>query len=116
MPSYLSGPGASGVVLFLDAGAEAAAQVMCAAVPMEEQAMRAVMPMEERAMRAAVPVENVSVAWGSAAVQRQILPRMHKRRVEFCSLSQSLIDSAELMRKIQENIYYKLLLNEADLN
>lgn len=28
----------------------------------------------------------------------------------------SLIDLAELMRKTQENIYYKLLLNEADLN
>lgn len=54
--------------------------------------------------------------WDSAAVQRQVLLRMHKRRVEFCLLSQSLIDLAELMRKIQENVYYKLLLNEADLN
>lgn len=52
----------------------------------------------------------------SVASQRQFLLRMHKRRVEFCSLSRGLIDSAELMRKIQENIYYKLLLNEIDLN
>lgn len=52
----------------------------------------------------------------SIASQRQVLLRMCKRRVEFCSLSQGLIDSAELMRKIQENIYYKLLLNEIDLN
>lgn len=31
--------------------------------------------------------------------------RMHKIRTEFCLLSQSLIDLAELMRKIEENIY-----------
>lgn len=85
---------ASGVVLFLDAGAEVAEQAMCAVVP----------------------TEDATVAWGSAAVQRQVLLRMRKRRVELCSLSQSLIDLAELMRKIQENVYYKLLLNEAVLN
>lgn len=52
----------------------------------------------------------------SVASQRQVLLRMCKRRVELCSLSQGLMDSAELMRKIQENIYYKILLNEIDLN
>lgn len=52
----------------------------------------------------------------SVASQRQILLRMRKRRVEFCSLSRGLIDSAELKRKKQENIYYKLLVNEIDLN
>lgn len=58
---------------------------------------------------------DASVVWGSTGIQGWGLLRMHKRIVEFCSLPQSLIDLAELMRKIQENIYYKLLLNKADL-
>lgn len=47
----------------------------------------------------------------SVASQRQALK---KGRVLL--IISSLIDSAELMRKTQENIYYKLLLNEIDLN
>lgn len=45
----------------------------------------------------------------------QVLLRTCKRRMEFCSLPQCLIDLAELTR-IQQNIYYKLLLTEIDLN
>lgn len=68
----------------------------------------------EQGMNLVVPVEDASAAQRRG--QRQVSLRMCRRRVEFCSLWQSLIGSAELMRKIQENIYYKLLLNEADLN
>lgn len=66
---------------------------------------------------ARVPYGMAILSTGNAEYGRstQVLLRICKRRMEFCSLSQCLIDLAELIR-IQQNIYYKLLLAAIDLN